>query len=60
MTDGQVFVNLSVKRAEGSDLISTQAKVEEVVKQINAEANGQYQLKVMIELSPISITLSPI
>lgn len=49
LTDGQVFVNLSVKRAEGSDLISTQAKVEEVVKQINAEANGQYQLKVMIE-----------
>ncbi|MEJ8544806.1 efflux RND transporter permease subunit [Brevibacillus borstelensis] len=49
LTDGQVFVSLSVKRSAGSDLISTQAKVEEVVKQINAEANGKYQLKVMIE-----------
>ncbi|QQE76374.1 efflux RND transporter permease subunit [Brevibacillus composti] len=49
LTDGQVFVHLSVKRAQGSDLITTQGKVEEVVREINAEANGQYQLKVMFE-----------
>lgn len=49
LTDGQVFVYLSLARAEGSDLIETQAKVEEVVRQINAEANGQYELRVMIE-----------
>ncbi|MDR7313914.1 efflux RND transporter permease subunit [Brevibacillus nitrificans] len=49
LTDGNVFVHLSVKRAEGSDLISTQGKVEEVVREIQAEANGQYQMKVMVE-----------
>ncbi|USG63453.1 efflux RND transporter permease subunit [Brevibacillus ruminantium] len=49
LTDGDVFVHISVKRASGSDLITTQKKVEEVAHQINAEANGQYQMKVMFE-----------
>jgi len=49
LTNGGVFVNLSVKRSEGSDLITTQGKVEEVVKEINAEAGGQYEMKVMFE-----------
>jgi multidrug efflux pump subunit AcrB len=49
LTNGSVFVHLSVKRAEGSDLITTQRNVEEVVKQINAEAGGRYELKVMFE-----------
>lgn len=49
LTDGSVFIHLSVKRAEGSDLMATQRKVEQVVRQIEAEANGQYQMKVMVE-----------
>ncbi|MFD2371709.1 efflux RND transporter permease subunit [Brevibacillus sp. GCM10020057] len=49
LTNGNVFIHISVKRADGSDLISTQGKVEEVVRQINAEANGQYEMKVMVE-----------
>lgn len=49
LTDGSVFIHMSVKRAEGSDLITTQGKVENVVREINAEANGQYQMKVMVE-----------
>ncbi|MGG1659712.1 efflux RND transporter permease subunit [Brevibacillus sp. NRS-1366] len=49
LTNGSVFVHLSVSRSEGSDLITTQGKVEEVVREINAEANGQYELKVMFE-----------
>lgn len=49
LTNGGVFIYLSVKRSDGSDLISTQAKVEEVVKEINAEASGQYEIKVMVE-----------
>ncbi|MGG1250947.1 efflux RND transporter permease subunit [Brevibacillus agri] len=49
LTNGNVFVHLSVSRADGSDLITTQRKVEEVVRGINAEANGKYQMKVMFE-----------
>ncbi|MFP3381121.1 efflux RND transporter permease subunit, partial [Bacillus sp. SIMBA_069] len=44
-----VFVHLSVSRADGSDLITTQGLVEDVVREINAEANGQYKMKVMFE-----------
>jgi len=49
LTNGNIFVHLSVKRAEGHDLITLQRNVEEVVKQINAEADGRYELKVMFE-----------
>ncbi|WP_429841958.1 efflux RND transporter permease subunit [Brevibacillus sp. FIR094] len=49
MTEGNLFVQISVKRAEGSDLITTQKKVEEVVRQINNEAGGNYELRVMFE-----------
>ncbi|WP_312108524.1 efflux RND transporter permease subunit [Brevibacillus reuszeri] len=49
LTNGSVFVHLSVSRADGSDLITTQHKVEDVVREINAEANGQYSMKVMFE-----------
>ncbi len=46
---GKPYVHLSVKRMDGSDLIETQAKVEEVVSQINREADGKYRLDVMFE-----------
>ncbi|MCM3077834.1 efflux RND transporter permease subunit [Brevibacillus invocatus] len=49
LTNGGVFIYLSVKRSDGSDLITTQGEVEKVVQQINAEASGQYELKVMVE-----------
>ncbi|GIO06820.1 multidrug ABC transporter [Brevibacillus reuszeri] len=49
LTNGNVFVHLSVSRADGSDLITTQGLVEDVVREINAEANGQYKMKVMFE-----------
>ncbi|MDC0759122.1 efflux RND transporter permease subunit [Brevibacillus sp. AG] len=49
MTEGNLFVQISVKRAAGSDLITTQKKVEEVVRQINNEAGGNYELRVMFE-----------
>ncbi|KMZ40609.1 MULTISPECIES: efflux RND transporter permease subunit [Bacillales] len=49
MTEGNLFVQMSVKRAAGSDLITTQKKVEEVVRQINEEAGGSYELRVMFE-----------
>ncbi|MGK5508260.1 efflux RND transporter permease subunit [Brevibacillus formosus] len=49
MTEGDLFVQISVKRAAGSDLITTQKKVEEVVRQINDEAGGNYELRVMFE-----------
>lgn len=49
MTAGNLFVQISVKRAAGSDLITTQKKVEEVVRQINNEAGGNYELRVMFE-----------
>ncbi|UED77586.1 efflux RND transporter permease subunit [Brevibacillus sp. DP1.3A] len=49
MTEGNLFVQISVKRAAGSDLITTQKKVEEVVRQINDEAGGNYELRVMFE-----------
>ncbi|MGG4442239.1 efflux RND transporter permease subunit [Brevibacillus fortis] len=49
MTEGNLFVQISVKRASGSDLITTQKKVEEVVRQINDEAGGNYELRVMFE-----------
>ncbi|MBY0087652.1 efflux RND transporter permease subunit [Brevibacillus brevis] len=49
MTEGNLFVQISVKRAPGSDLITTQKKVEEVVRQINEEAGGNYELRVMFE-----------
>ncbi|MFA4133206.1 MULTISPECIES: efflux RND transporter permease subunit [unclassified Brevibacillus] len=49
MTEGNLFVQMSVKRATGSDLITTQKKVEEVVRQINEEAGGGYELRVMFE-----------
>ncbi|MBG9945319.1 efflux RND transporter permease subunit [Brevibacillus formosus] len=49
MTEGDLFVQISVKRAAGSDLITTQKKVEDVVRQINDEAGGNYELRVMFE-----------
>lgn len=49
MTEGNLFVQISVKRAAGSDLITTQKKVEEVVRQMNDEAGGNYELRVMFE-----------
>lgn len=49
LTDGKVFVDIGVNRASGADLISTQAKVEEIASQINAEASGKYELKVIFE-----------
>ncbi|RAT94283.1 efflux RND transporter permease subunit [Brevibacillus sp. Leaf182] len=49
MTEGNLFVQISVKRAAGSDLITTQKKVEEVVRQINDEGGGNYELRVMFE-----------
>ncbi|MED1944306.1 MULTISPECIES: efflux RND transporter permease subunit [Brevibacillus] len=49
LTNSSVFVNLSVTRSDGYDLITTQAKVEEVVRELNAEANGKYTIKVMFE-----------
>ncbi|MED1798604.1 efflux RND transporter permease subunit [Brevibacillus porteri] len=49
MTEGNLFVQISVKRAAGSDLITTQKKVEEVVRQINNEAGGNYEMRVMFE-----------
>lgn len=49
LTEGKVFVQIGIDKADGADLISTQRQVEEVVRQINAEAAGQYELKVMFE-----------
>lgn len=46
---GNPFVWLSVKRTSDSDLISTQAAVEKVVSEINAEADGKYKLNTMFE-----------
>lgn len=49
LTDGNVFIQISVKKSDGADLIATQQKVEEAVSAINAEAGGKYELKVMFE-----------
>ena len=49
LTDGMVFVHLSVSRSDGYDLITTQRNVEQLIKQINTEADGKYQIKVMFE-----------
>ncbi|KMZ41153.1 MULTISPECIES: efflux RND transporter permease subunit [Bacillales] len=49
LTNGSVFIQLSVTRADGYDLITTQKNVEEVVHKMNTEANGKYTIKVMFE-----------
>lgn len=47
--DGKPFIWMSVSKTSDSDLITTQAAVEQVVNQINAQANGGYKMYVMFE-----------
>ncbi|HZG17062.1 MAG TPA: efflux RND transporter permease subunit [Candidatus Bathyarchaeia archaeon] len=49
LTDGKPYVHISVKKADGADLITTQEAVEQVVSEINAESGGKYEMKVIFE-----------
>lgn len=47
--NGQDFIDMTVIKAEGSDVIKTVEKINEVIDQINKEAQDQYKIHVYIE-----------
>ncbi len=47
--NGQDFIDMTVLKADGTDVIKTVEKIDTVIDQINEEANDQYKLTVYIE-----------
>ncbi|MGG1444142.1 efflux RND transporter permease subunit [Brevibacillus laterosporus] len=46
---GKPYIGISIKRTEGSEIIPTQTRVEQLIAQINQDANGIYHLTSIFE-----------